>query len=109
MRMMREIDNADYTHWADKLTIRVVLDSGIDWIHCRMLMIKRFKFGEMIDFEIDGTEYTITVWSLFPLDYDKEGCICKAVVGYTLFMIVGKDDGSSYSEMISRNNLVIEW
>lgn len=109
MRMIKEIDNADYTQWAERLTIRVILDSKIDWIHCRRIMIKSFNFGEMIDLEIDGTDYTITVWNLFPLDYDKKGRICEAVVGYTLFMIAGKDDGSSHSEMINRNSLVIEW
>ena len=76
---------------------------------CTEVIIEEYEFSKRVTLEINGADYTIRIWDFHPLDNDKKGHVCRAVVSYTLFMMAKKEDGSVHREEIDNNSLMITW
>lgn len=106
MRIFNKVDNANCRQWVKELTKQAIQNSKLD---CSKVVIEEFDFSERIFLRINETEYTIRIWDFHPLDNDKKGHVCRAIIAYTLFMMVKEEDGSGYGEEIDHNALMIVW
>lgn len=106
MKIINKVDNTNCRQWVGELTKQAIQNSKLD---CTEVVIEEFDFSERIFLKINETEYTIRIWDFNPLNRDKKGDICSAIVSYTLFMTVEEEDGGSYGEEIEYNTLMIAW
>ena len=106
MRIINKVDNANCKQWVRELTKQAIQNSKLD---CTKVVIEEFDFSERIFLKINETEYTIRIWDFNPLNRDKKGDVCRAIVTYTLFMMVEEEDGGGYGEEIDYNTLMIAW
>lgn len=106
MRIINKVDNANCRQWVKELTKQAIQNSKLD---CSKVVIEEFDFSKRIFLKINGAEYTIKILEFLPLDCNKKGHICRAIISYTLFMIIEEEDGSDHSEEIDYNVLKITW
>ena len=106
MRIFNKVDNTNCKQWVKELTKQAIQNSKLD---CTKVVIEEFDCSDRIFLKINEIDYTIRIWDLHPLDRDKKGHICRAIVSYTLFIMIEEEDGSCHGEEIDNNSLMIVW
>ena len=82
MRIINKLDGAGCGKGVEELTKQVIQNSKLD---CTEVIIEDYEFAKRVTLEIDEADYTIRIWNFHPLDNDKNGHICRAVISYTLW------------------------
>lgn len=106
MKIINKVDNANCRQWVGELTKQAIQNSRLV---CTEVVIEEFDFSDRIFLKINEADFTIRIWDIHLLDSDKEAHIFRAIVSYTLFIMIKEDDGSGHGEVIDHNSLTIVW